>query len=394
MVAQYHKKIDLVKVFRSKRVTNRLESYSIEQLFVGFFMALAGISMTLLLSNTSSISSDMNETRSMISTLQQKVDKLQKTCDKFEYQKEESNQMGNEMIKETINEALNVAKPLFVFENVEKKVENRDILTSNPIYKINAASYVLGAEVDTSRSSNSSLYRFFGDESEQVLVDRLDPPARKAWCSTEKEPVLTVDLAKFIKPTAISYQHFKWNHIVPDGAPKIFDVVACIDFSCEQTVPLVSNFEYKSNDKKQEQIYPISPFPNASLIGKVQFRFRKNHGNVKETCVSLVRVYGETDIAKEVPRREEPTMHKLEYCSKLRNNYHNSPFIYRYFNSKDCKVLDSYECCTICPECCEDCPIFDISLLIVFSLIVFVSLTFAFCVFSIAEKSNLNSRNL
>uniref|UniRef100_A0A1I7THP9 SUN domain-containing protein n=1 Tax=Caenorhabditis tropicalis TaxID=1561998 RepID=A0A1I7THP9_9PELO len=363
---------------------DRILGYSIEQCAAGFILFL-------LLINSYAISSNIKDNNAMISTLQQKVDRLQKTCEKFKAPKEESSQMGNEMIKETINEALNEAKPLFIFENVEKILENREILTPKPIYKINAASYVMGAEVDTSRSSNSSLYRFFGDESEQVLVDRLEPPAKKAWCSEDKEPVLTVNLAKFIKPTAVSYQHFKWNHIVPDSAPQIFDVLACLDVGCFRTVPLVSNFEYKSNDRKQEQIYPISPFPNASLIGKVQFRFRKNHGNVKETCVSLVRVYGETD---QLPKKEEPTMKKLESCTKKNDTYHNSPFFYQYFTFKDCKTVYSDNCCGICPECCEDCPISDSAsnLCACVFLIVFFFICILGCVGSVAEAEERRRR--
>uniref|UniRef100_A0A1I7THR9 SUN domain-containing protein n=2 Tax=Caenorhabditis tropicalis TaxID=1561998 RepID=A0A1I7THR9_9PELO len=347
---------------------DRVRSYSIEQ-WAGAFI------LFLILMNSYANSSDIKNTHFMILTLQQKVYHLQKAFEAFKMEKEESSQMGNEMIKERINEALNEEKTLFVSENVEKTVENQTCLTPKPIYKINAASYVMGAEVDTSRSSNSSLYRFFGDESEQVLIDRLEPPAKKAWCSEDKEPILTVNLAEFIKPTAISYQHFKWNHIVPHGAPQIFDVLACLDFSCEQTVPLVSNAEYKSNDKKQEQIYPIAQFPNASLIGKVQFRFRKNHGNVKETCVSLVRVYGETD---QLPKKEEPTLRKLEYCSSLKYDYHNNPLSYRYGRIKDCKKLYSYGCCSICPECYEDCPIVDVESL-GFGLLIFFIFTVIAC---------------
>uniref|UniRef100_A0A1I7THQ0 SUN domain-containing protein n=1 Tax=Caenorhabditis tropicalis TaxID=1561998 RepID=A0A1I7THQ0_9PELO len=321
----------------SETLKDRILGYSIEQCAAGFILFL-------LLTYSYAISSNIKDNNAIYQYFNRKSTNFRK--------------QGTTKFKK--KRAMNEAKPFFVPETVEKAVENREVLTAVPIYKINAASYVLGAEVDTTWSSNSSLYRFFGDESEQVLVDRLEPPARKAWCSEDKEPILTVNLAKFIKPTAISYQHFKWNHIVPDGAPKVFDVVACLDMYCQQTVLLVSNFEYKSNDRKQEQIYPISPFPNASLIGKVQFRFRKNHGNVKETCVSLVRVYGETD---QLPKKEKPTMKKLESCTQLKDSFHMSPFFYQYFDSKDCKTVYSDNCCGICPECCEVCPISDPSVI-------------------------------
>uniref|UniRef100_A0A1I7THQ1 SUN domain-containing protein n=1 Tax=Caenorhabditis tropicalis TaxID=1561998 RepID=A0A1I7THQ1_9PELO len=171
----------------SELLKDRILGYSIEQCAAGFILLL-------LLINSCGISSNIKDNNAMISTLQQKVDRLQKTSDTFETPKTESCQMENEMIKETITEALNEAKPLFVSENVVKTVENRDTLTSNQFCQINAASYVMGAEVDTSRSSNSSLNHFFGDESDQVLIDRLEPPAKKAWCSEDKEPVLTFNM--------------------------------------------------------------------------------------------------------------------------------------------------------------------------------------------------------
>uniref|UniRef100_A0A1I7UD91 SUN domain-containing protein n=1 Tax=Caenorhabditis tropicalis TaxID=1561998 RepID=A0A1I7UD91_9PELO len=128
---------------------------------------------------------------------------------------------------------------------------------------------MFGASVDTSYSSSSDL----SGESDLVLLDRPNPPANRAWCSDENEPVLTVNLANYIKPTAVSYQHFKWNRTVPHGSPRVFDVYTCIDYNCEKTEPLISNCEYKSSGQIQEKIYQIPSNLKTKSIGKVQFRF-------------------------------------------------------------------------------------------------------------------------
>uniref|UniRef100_A0A1I7UDA7 SUN domain-containing protein n=2 Tax=Caenorhabditis tropicalis TaxID=1561998 RepID=A0A1I7UDA7_9PELO len=186
---------------------------------------------------------------------------------------------------EHLSKTLKEVMPIMINEEVRNQEIKRD---ENPykdsVYRINSASYMFGASVDTSYSSSSDL----SGESDLVLLDRPNPPANRAWCSDENEPVLTVNLANYIKPTAVSYQHFKWNRTVPHGSPRIFDVFTCIDSNCEKTEPLVTNCEYKSFGEIQEQIYPLHKiYSNTKSIGKVQFRFLKNHGNVKKTCVSL-----------------------------------------------------------------------------------------------------------
>uniref|UniRef100_A0A1I7UWX5 SUN domain-containing protein n=1 Tax=Caenorhabditis tropicalis TaxID=1561998 RepID=A0A1I7UWX5_9PELO len=158
-------------------------------------------------------------------------------------------------------------------------------------------------------------------------------------------------MANYIKPTAVSYQHFKWNRTVPYGSPRLFDVFACLDFNCEKTEPLISNCEYKSSGQIQEQIYPIPLNSTTKSIGKVQFRFLKNHGNVKKTCVSLIRVYGQS---ADVPKIRENKGHR-DTCANLRDTYHNSPFYYDKFEYTTCERLFSNGCCSVCPECCDEC---------------------------------------
>ncbi|EFO84140.1 hypothetical protein CRE_07924, partial [Caenorhabditis remanei] len=181
--------------------------------------------------------------------------------------------------------------------------DQKNSLREFPGNQMNAASLILGATVDSSRSSSSDNNPFFGrDQSGYVLIDRFDPPSDKAWCSNEENPILTIDLAKYIRPISVSYQHSKWSGIVPDGAPRRYDVFvslfiisrvfnsflfiqACLDYYCNNLEPLVSNCEYRATrDNEQEQFCSIPFNKNHSSIGKIQFHFRQNHGNVVKTC--------------------------------------------------------------------------------------------------------------
>ncbi|PIC55762.1 hypothetical protein B9Z55_000090 [Caenorhabditis nigoni] len=100
-------------------------------------------------------------------------------------------------------------------------------IPKGPFRLINAADYLSGASMDSVRSSSSSLNPFFGyDQSSLVLLDRPQPPTDKAWCSNERKPVLTINLAKYVKPISVSYQHLKSdNDTIPNSAPKTYDVV-------------------------------------------------------------------------------------------------------------------------------------------------------------------------
>ncbi|EGT56528.1 hypothetical protein CAEBREN_15508 [Caenorhabditis brenneri] len=107
--------------------------------------------------------------------------------------------------------------------HVQQKVQA--VVTNFTKNQYNAANLIAGAAIDASLSSSSSLNPFIGfDQSSLVLVDRPEPPVDKAWCTSDKNPVLTVNLGYYIKPTAVSYQHSKWNRILPDDAPKMYSV--------------------------------------------------------------------------------------------------------------------------------------------------------------------------
>ncbi|PIC35833.1 hypothetical protein B9Z55_015061 [Caenorhabditis nigoni] len=166
----------------------------------------------------------------------------------------------------------------------------------NEKFRFNAADFLRGATVDIARSSSFNLNPIIGfDQANIVLLDRPQPPADEARCTTDKNPVLTINLAKYIKPISVSYQHSKWNGTIPNGDPKTYDVVACLDFYCGKRKPLVSNCQYSPGElNATEQMCNISPHLDVPSIHKVQFRFRENYGDTKMTCVHLVRVYGET----------------------------------------------------------------------------------------------------
>ncbi|PIC35810.1 hypothetical protein B9Z55_015047 [Caenorhabditis nigoni] len=222
-------------------------------------------------------------------------------------------------------------EPIFLHNSQStSKTENSPlkIPIQNKLFRFNAADFLKGASVDRSLSSRSSLKPEIGyDQTNLVLLDRPQPPEDKAWCSNAEHPVLTINLAKSIKPISVSYQHSKWYGTIPNGAPKTYDVVGCLDCNGEDWEPLVSNCKYiQYISKGTEQMCNISAhreFP----IRKVQFRFRENHGDTKTTCVHLVRVYGETKTPSKI---EEKSLESEERCADLKWYYHNSYFRYNW----------------------------------------------------------------
>ncbi|EGT50647.1 hypothetical protein CAEBREN_05069 [Caenorhabditis brenneri] len=145
-----------------------------------------------------------------------------------------------------------------IFDSGKRAQKLEPASESSSVSLFNAANFLVGASVDSSRSSSSNLSPFLTwDQTGLVLLDRPEPPVDKAYCTSEKNPVLTVNLAKYVKPISVSYQHSKWYGIIPSGAPKRYSVWACLDYYCEDMQPLVSNCEYKvTSDNQQEQMFP------------------------------------------------------------------------------------------------------------------------------------------
>ncbi|PIC53668.1 hypothetical protein B9Z55_000328 [Caenorhabditis nigoni] len=273
-------------------------------------------------------------------------------------------------LEQSISDALNKMKMYSLDDSKPSKTE--DLITpplnlpnnnSNISKKgliLNAADYLRGASVDNAHSSRSNLNPIIGyDQTNLVLLDRPQPPTHKAWCSNEHNPVLTINLAKYIKPISVSYQHSKWTYNIPMSTPRTYDVVACLDFYCENWKPLLSNCEYSSQSNGTEQFCNISSHHNVPLIGKVQFRFKENYGGSEMKCVHLVRVYGETD--KFVKVQKAKNLESEETCTDLKWYYHNSYYFKYTLAEKSCSVLYKNDCCSDCPECCEECLISDVN---------------------------------
>ncbi|KAF1758732.1 hypothetical protein GCK72_015192 [Caenorhabditis remanei] len=328
-------------------IRNRLRHYMILELLFSICLVLILWKLCHISSQISSIHSEFRDFRLDIES-----NRVSKPTDTINLNG------GNKKIEEFVEQVMKDIK------NPSKEYPKQVILTrdnsstNNSVFQINAASLILGATVDSSRSSSSDNNPLFGrDQSGYVLIDRSDPPSDKAWCSNEENPILTIDLAKYIRPISVSYQHSKWSGMVPDGAPSRYDVLACLDYYCNNLEPLVTNCEYRATrENKQEQFCSIPFDSNLSSIGKVQFHFRQNHGNVMKTCAHTIRVYGET---KDVPKVKEMTLKRAETCSELTYDYHHNPWIYKIFDYKNCTVLYSNDCCTECPECCDECVIKD-----------------------------------
>ncbi|PIC35472.1 hypothetical protein B9Z55_014825 [Caenorhabditis nigoni] len=283
------------------------------------------------------------------------VFKLQSQVHKLEKKSEHKNHRfeNREEIELSHSDVLQASK----IQGRTKPPDPINPMISKEEFQFNAADFLNGASVDMDHSSSSNLNPIIGyDQTNLVLLDRPQPPEDKAWCSNAENPVLTINLANYIKPTSVSYQHSKWHGTIPNGAPRTFDVVACLDYNCEILEPLVSNCEYKSYGAgAQEQACNINPHPNVSSIGKVQFQFRENYGNTEMTCVHLVRVYGET---KTPVKTETKTLKSEEICTDLKLYYHTSSMKYNWAN-KNCTVLYENECCSECPKCCNECLITD-----------------------------------
>ncbi|EFP06587.1 hypothetical protein CRE_26855 [Caenorhabditis remanei] len=371
-------------------IRNRLRHYMILEL-------LFSICLVLILWKQYHISSQSDKTLELISSIQSEFRnfKIDIESDRASKPTDTMNlDVGNEKLEEFVEEGMKDMKNPSIERNQKSKEYPKQVIPTqensspnNSVFQINAASLVLGATVDSSRSSSSDNNPLFGrDQSGYVLIDRSDPPSDKAWCSNEENPILTIDLAKYIRPISVSYQHSKWSGMVPDGAPSRYDVLACLDYYCNTLEPLVSNCEYRATrDNKQEQFCSIPLNRNHSSIGKVQFHFRQNHGNVMKTCAHSIRVYGET---KEVPKVNERTLKQAETCSKLTYDYHHKSWTYNivcvlniksynYFNYfqidyKNCTVLYSNDCCNECPECCDECVIKDINSETVFFCVFFI----------------------
>ncbi|PIC53768.1 hypothetical protein B9Z55_000333 [Caenorhabditis nigoni] len=166
---------------------------------------------------------------------------------------------------------------------------------------------------------------------------------------------------------------------------------ACLDFYCENWKPLVSNCEYSSQSIGTEQFCNISSHLNVPIIKKVQFRFKENYGDSEMTCVGLVRVYGEPKTPEHIEERNK--LWREDICNRYIWYYHNM-FVKNTLMNKRCSVLYKYECCSDCPECCEQCVISDYTEHVIMAPIITIVFFFVaflcccYCAYRDAQRQN------
>ncbi|CAO4374979.1 unnamed protein product [Caenorhabditis nigoni] len=344
-----------------KWINDRIRQYMTLEIF--YF-----ISLVLILYRLQTLSNQNDRVFEIVNSMQSQFGDLERKIEAFLSQKHNQDQSpfdNAEPLKQPIadvpknmklptQDSTDQIEPIIsqvkqtTSETAEKKVP-----IHNETFRFNAADLLMGATVDIAHSSSSVLNPLIGyDQTNLVLLDRPQPPEDKAWCTNAKTPVLTINLAKNVRPISVSYQHSEWNGTIPNGAPKTYDVVACLDFYCEKRKPLVSNCQYSQyQSNESEQMCNISTHLDVPSIGKVQFQFRENYGDTKMTCVHLVRVYGETATPA---KNKEKNLEREEMCTKMRWYYHNS-YSKSIWADKNCSVLYENSCCSECPECCQQC---------------------------------------
>ncbi|CAO4374973.1 unnamed protein product [Caenorhabditis nigoni] len=346
-------------------INNRIRSYMTLEIF--YF-----ISLVLILYRLQTLSNQNDRVLEMVNSMQSQftISNLERKLEALVSQKPKqgiSPFENTEPLEQSIPDVLNtmksptqdsIGKKEPIIPNLKQSLyETAESTSSVPIqnetFRFNAADLLRGATVDVLHSSSSNFNPLIGyDQTNLVLLDRPQPPSDKAWCTNAKAPILTINLAKYIKPISVSYQHSKWNGTIPNGAPKTYDVMACLDFNCEKRKPLVSNCQYSQYlSNETEQMCNISSHLDVPSIGKVQFRFRENHGDTKTTCVHSVRVYGETETPM---KTEEKNLESEEKCTQMRWYYHNS-YSEHTLTRQNCTVLYENNCCSECPECCQEC---------------------------------------
>ncbi|KAF1758329.1 hypothetical protein GCK72_014787 [Caenorhabditis remanei] len=323
------------------------------------------VMFVFLISKSFSISDEIQRTHEMMYQMQLKIDSIENGLSPRHYMKAENTESISEDRQQEISRLREMNEKL---ENEMKAASIASIMShrqsalpSNNLNSIppnstscsreifNAASMVAGASIVDKLSSHTVSaqtggYIRSGEES-YVLLDRKELPLYKAWCSDQSKPRLTINLAKYIKPISVSYQHTKWNGLIPDDAPRIYDVVNCLDNDCKKWDALVSNCEYKSSGysiPKQEQTCLIPANRSRTSIKNVQFRFRENYGNKNRTCAYLVRVYGERaeppEDRKAIERKEED---RESTCSWISWQYNNFRFLYNAFYMRTIAVLNA-----------------------------------------------------
>ncbi|PIC53784.1 hypothetical protein B9Z55_000334 [Caenorhabditis nigoni] len=311
----------------------RIRQYMILEIFLIITLIMVLYKLQTLSNQNNQVIEIVSSMKSQMSILERKVVSGKPNEERNHENSKPMEYSISDVFKNMEMEAINDLKQSKTEELITPPPLNLSNNSSNLPKKgiiLNAADCLRGASVDNAHSSRSNLNPIIGfDQTNLVLLDRPQPPTHKAWCSNEHNPVLTINLAKYIKPISVSYQHSKWTHDTPMSTPRTYDVVACLDFYCENWKPLVSNCEYSSQSIGTEQFCNISSHLNVPLIGKVQFRFKENYGDSKMTCVHLIRVYEETNKPVKIEEKKK-SLKSEETCADLKYYYHNSYFRYTW----------------------------------------------------------------
>ncbi|CAD6199792.1 unnamed protein product [Caenorhabditis auriculariae] len=208
---------------------------------------------------------------------------------------------------------------------------------------VNVASSLIGAKISDEASSRTASvmdsyimqfvnYVYPSTRGGYAILERDIVQPGEAWCSLEREPKLTIRLARAARVKSVSYQHFGWTGIPPTHAPKDYDVVLCLTTCCSESVPLATDCTYGTeHDGNQvpEQFCVVNQ-EDVPVARLVQFRFRSNHGQARKTCAYLVRVYGDViddpleatsqadgDVIKSVNSTFRAFVKSLPYASRI-----------------------------------------------------------------------------
>ncbi|KAE9416898.1 hypothetical protein Angca_009070 [Angiostrongylus cantonensis] len=164
-------------------------------------------------------------------------------------------------------------------------------------HAVNLASRSHGASVVphlTSKAvtSESLLYTFvdavFGLQTYNfAITERTHIMPSEAFCFAGSEGNLTIRLWSNTTVEAVEYEHDYWHSHVPISAPKQYDVLACKDHECKESVVL-GECTYPSN--LRDGPAQICQMRNVSVSSdQVQLAFKTNHGQ-EYTCIYQLRV--------------------------------------------------------------------------------------------------------
>ncbi|CAP28178.1 Protein CBG08332 [Caenorhabditis briggsae] len=304
-----------------KWISNRIRQYMIPEIFYFISLVLILYRLQTLSNQNDRVLETINSMQSKFANMERKIESLvsqkpNQDISPFDNTEPLEQSIANVLksMKTPEQDSIEKMEPIIPQskQGTTKTAESTsEVSVSKEQYRFNATDYLKRASVDNDYSSSSNLNPIIGyDQTNLVLLDRPEPPADKAWCSNTQNPVLSINLAKYIKPISVSYQHSKWNGTIPNGAPRTYDVVT--DKSCT----LLYNNSCCSECPECCEECLISNY-NGRTLGNI----------VGYTMFSVV--IGMIAI------------------------------LVLLITDKNCTVLYKNNCFTECPECCQECSITD-----------------------------------